>query len=177
MKNVIQLPEKIKLFLRKNIILITLGVLGIICILMASGNTNDTVSTQTTQDFCQDYVKDLEQKLIHVVCEVSGAKECNVMITLKSGIEYVYATDESANTDVNTQGGDKKEQSEEKITIVTDKQTGEKAVVITERYPQINGVAIICDAPDSPSLTLAIKNAAATALGIDSGKVCVILKG
>ncbi len=177
MKNVIQIPEKIKSFLRKNGILIALGVLGILFILIASGNSNETAVPQTTQDFCQEYVENLEQKLIHVVCEVSGAKECNVMITLKSGIEYVYATDESANTDVNTQGGDKKEQSEERITIVTDKQTGEKAVVITERYPQINGVAIICDAPDSPSLTLAVKNAAATALGIDSGKVCVILKG
>ncbi len=177
MKNVIQFSEKIKVFLRKNILLIALGVLGIFFIIMASGNADDTVNTQTTQDFCQEYVENLELKLIHVVCDVSGAKECNVMITLKSGIEYVYATDESANSDVNTQGGDKKEQSEEKITIVTDKQIGEKAVVITERYPQINGVAIICDAPDSPSLTLAIKNAAATALGIDSGKICVILKG
>ncbi len=177
MKNVAWLQEKIQPFFLKYGLWIALGALGILFIVLSSGGSAETPVTQSAQDFCQEYVENLEQKLSQMVCEVAGVKECDVMITLKSGVEYVYATDESANTDVNTQGGDKKEQSEEKITIVTDKQVGEKAVIITERYPQINGVSIICNAPDSPSLTLAVKNVAATALGVDSGKVCVILKG
>lgn len=177
MKHVTEIPEKIKPFLQKYGLLIALGVLGVLLILLTSGNSSDTTAIQSGQDFCQEYVKELESKLSNIVCDVAGVNDCKVMITLKTGVEYVYATDESANTDVNTQGGDKKEQSEEKVTIVTDKQVGEKAVIVTERYPQINGVSIICHVADSPTLTLAVKNVAATALGIDSGRVCVILKG
>jgi stage III sporulation protein AG len=176
MKNVIQIPAKYNTFLKKHYIWICLVVLGIIFLLISTMN-NDVPTPANEPDFCQAYIDNLEKKLSNIVCEVAGVKECSVMITLKSGIEYVYATDESANTNENTQGGDKKEQSEEKIAIVTDKQTGEQAVIVTEQYPQINGVAIICHAPNSSTLTLAVKNAASTALGVDPGKVCVILKG
>ncbi len=61
--------------------------------------------------------------------------------------------------------------------MITDKQTGEKALIVTEKYPEINGVAIVCDGPESASIILSVKNAAATVLGIDTGKVCVIMKG
>lgn len=176
MKHIAWIPEKIIPFFKKYGIWICLICLGVFFLLLSSGRSN-TASTSNEPDFCQSYIENLEKKLNSMVCEIAGVKECSIMITLESGIEYVYATDESANTDENTQGGDKKAQSEEKITIISDKQTGEQAVVVTERYPQINGVAIICHAPDSPTLTLAIKNAASTALGIDPGKVCVILKG
>lgn len=176
MKNVIQIPEKYRVFFKKHYVWIGLVMLGAIFLLISSMGT-DSPAIANEQDFCQTYIDDLEKKLSNIVCEVADVKECSVMITLKSGIEYVYATDESANTNENTQGGDKKEQSEEKIAIVTDKQTGEQAVIVKEQYPQINGVAIICHAPNSSTLTLAVKNAASTALGIDPGKVCVILKG
>ena len=177
MKNVTWIPEKIRIFLKKNGLLVGLGLVGVILLLLASGTSEKSTVSQDNTDFCKSYIEDLEGKLSKVVCEIAGVKDCSIMITLKSGVEYVYATDESANTDENVQGGDKKEQSEEKVTIVTDKQTGEKAVIVTERYPQINGVAIICQAPDSPTLTLALKNAASTALGIDPGNVGVLLKG
>lgn len=177
MKNVTWLREHVVPFLKKNILLVILGVVGLLLLCFSSGTSNQTKKLEQTEDFCQTYVENIEKKLGEIVCDVAGVKDCNIMITLKSGIEYVYATDESANSNVNENGGDKKEQSEEKITIVADKQIGEKAVVVKERYPEINGVAIICNAEDSPTLTLALKSAAATALGIDTGKVCVILRG
>ncbi len=177
MKSVAWLKERIIPFLKKNILLVILGMVGIVLLCISSGPSDQIQSQATDEDFCQTYVEGMERKLGEIVCDIAGVKDCNIMITLKSGIEYIYATDESANTDVNENGGDKKEQSEEKITIVADKQIGEKAVVVKERYPEINGVAIICDAKDSPALTLALKSAASTALGIDAGKVCVVLRG
>ncbi len=177
MKNVTWLKERVVPFLKKNIFLVVLGTVGIVLLCISSGSSDQAQSQTSKEDFCQTYVENMEKKLSEIVCDIAGVKDCHIMITLKSGIEYVYATDESANTDVNESGGDKKEQSEEKITIVADKQIGEKAVVVKERYPEINGVAIICDAMDSPTLTLALKSAASTALGIDAGKVCVVLRG
>lgn len=177
MKNVAWLSNGVVPFLKKNIILVILGVVGVVLLCVSSGSSNRVNNAEDKEDFCQTYIENMEKKLEEIVCDIAGVKNCNIMITLKSGIEYVYATDESANTDVNENGGDKREQSEEKITIVADKQIGEKAVVVKERYPEINGVAIICNAADSPTLTLALKSAASTALGIDAGKVCVILRG
>ncbi len=177
MKNVTWLSDGVVPFLKKNSILIILGIVGVVLLCLSSGSSEKVKNTEKKEDFCQSYIENMEKELSEIVCDIAGVKDCNVMITLKSGIEYVYATDESANTDVNENGGDKKEQSEEKITIVADKQIGEKAVVVKERYPEINGVAIICNAAESPTLTLALKSAASTALGIDSGKVCVVLRG
>ena len=177
MKNVAWLKEGVIPFIKKNIILVILGIVGVVLLCISSVPADRQQSKTTEEYFCQTYVEGMEKKLGEIVCDIAGVKDCNIMITLKSGIEYVYATDESANTDVNESGGDKREQSEEKITIVADKQIGEKAVVVKERYPEINGVAIICEAKDSPALTLALKSAASTALGIDMGKVCVVLRG
>lgn len=177
MKHVTWLKEGMLPFLKKNIILVILGLVGIVLLVVSSGSGDKQQQSVEEDDFCAAYVENMENKLSEIVCDIAGVKDCKIMITLKSGIEYVYATDESANTNVNESGGDKKEQSEEKITIVADKQIGEKAVVVKERYPEINGVAIICEAKESPTLTLALKSAASTALGIDTGKVCVVLRG
>lgn len=177
MKNVAWSKDRTVSFIRKNFVWIILGVVGVLLLCLSSVSSNKGQNESQKENYCQAYVDNMEEKLGEIVCEIAGVKNCNVMITLKSGIEYVYATDESANTDVNETGGDKKEQSEEKITIVADKQIGEKAVVVKERYPEISGVAIICNAADSPALTLALKSAASTALGIDTGKVCVVLRG
>ncbi len=171
MKHISSIPKKSITILKKNKVWILLIAVGLLFIGLSTLQGGEKEAVQSDQDFCNNYVNELEKKLEEIVCDVAEIKECNIMITLKSGIEYIYATD------TDSQDGEQNSQNEEKITVVTDKQTGEKAVVITEVYPQVNGVSIICHAPNTASLTLAIKNAAATALGIDQSKVCVILKG
>lgn len=164
---------KIGRFIRKNKWLILLVGAGILLLLLTSGLTQKPAqTTKNEEDFCREYTEDLEARLGKIVCRIADVKECSVMVTLKSGMEYQYATDANRSS-----SGEAKAQSEEKVTVVSDKEKGEKAVIVTEYYPQIGGVTVICSAPKTAALTLELKNAVATALGIDSGKVCIILKG
>ena len=157
--------------------LILVGTVGLVLLMIGIAGEKKTALPENDESaFRTAYVTELEGKICDLVKNLTGSSDCRVMITLRSGIEYVYATDASENNN-NSPGGDSKEQSEKKVTVVSDKQSGEKAVIVTEKYPQVAGVAIICAAPNASSVILSVKNAVATALGIEQGHVCVILKG
>ncbi len=87
------------------------------------------------------FVEQTEQKLQNILNGISGVERCEVMITLESGIEYRYATDESDSTrqNGNTAGDSVKSESsrdtETKIARVNDKTTGESA----DRHRGVSG--------------------------------------
>lgn len=121
------------------------------------------------------YLETLQTNLQNVIESMEGVDSCNVMITLSSGTKYEYATDismsENSGTDDKTST-----QSKSDITVISDKTTGEKAVVVKEIYPEIKGAVIVCQGTETDALTLEIKKAVSVALGLGSDKICVIIK-
>ena len=80
----------------KHIEIIFAIILGAVVLLIylstfnsGSKKTSSLSATSTTE-----YVSMLEQKLENIVAKINGVGNASVMITLSSGPEYVYATDE-----------------------------------------------------------------------------------
>jgi stage III sporulation protein AG len=68
---------------------------------------------------------------------VSGVKDCEVMVTLKSGFEYYFATDQQI-----TQGSSTTDSRKE--YVLANYGGNEQPVLIEERMPKVSGVAVVC---------------------------------
>lgn len=178
--------KSLKSFLKKNNMIVLLGCAGLLLVIMASSffNEGDAVASEDAQAIdCEEYVTQLEQRLGTVLSGIPGVESCEVMITLKTGVEYVYEKDVSDSGSENDDSADSVNKSavsydkQTTVAVISDKASGEKALVISEIYPEINGVAVICSGSDSATVKLSVINAVSTVLGISSGRVCVIMKG
>lgn len=106
--------------------------------LLPDGSTDSKKELQFTYDDTQTYLDSLEKKTESLICELEGVRGCNVMITLKSGYEYLYASDARA-----VIGNENRDSQKEYVII----QTGgdEQPVLIEKRMPEISGVAVVCN--------------------------------
>ena len=158
-------------FLKKNNMVLLLACGGVLLILFASTLFGGSGQEEQPAAFASEtltneqFIAQTEQKLQNILNGISGVERCEVMITLETGIEYRYATDETDSTtqNGNTAGDSVKSESsrdtETKIARVNDKTT------------------VICEGSNTPTLKLSIIETVSTVLGIKTSQVCVIMKG
>lgn len=118
---------------------VILGIIAVIAGLLLIILPMDTpqVSVKESGQSSEKYRRMLEDNVERIVREVSGVKKCEVMITLKSGYEYYYASNQQTNQTAN--GNDSK-----KEYVLAERGNGEYPVIIEERMPVISGVAVVC---------------------------------
>lgn len=145
------LKEKLNPLLKnKKMLLPVLGIIGILLIGISSFNDNEnkavTVSkTQTDAEYCSE----LEDKIKSLVSAITGDNKCIVAVTLESSGEYVYAnqntvdTDQSEDTGGGTTTTRQTHKSEQKYIIVEGENGNQSALVVTEKKPIVRGVAIV----------------------------------
>lgn len=136
------------------LILIFCLIIGIILVLSdkKTDNTHDNSSDYTK--FIENYTSKIENKLAELIEEVEGASLPKIMITLKSGSEFVYASDGK--------------ESNEKHVVVDD-----NLVYVKEYLPQIEGVAIVCKGGNDPAVKSKITELVCSVLGLYSSHVYV----
>lgn len=123
----------------------------------------------------------LEKNLETIISGIKGAGTSKVLITLESGAETVYATEEKKNKEASedkSNAGEitrKKETDdcEKKFITVKDAQGTEHALAVTEIEPKVKGVVVICPGGDDAVVKKRIVEAVTTALNINYTRVCV----
>ena len=141
-----QLPrlDKVKL-------LVLAGLAGMLCIgfsqLGGSGGGADPPAAAAPTD--AEYCAQLEEKIKALVTAITGDKACVVAVTLNTGTEYVYANQVTTDTDVteNNNSGqsttkESRKNAQEYIIIKSENGT-EKPLTVTEKKPEVRGVAIV----------------------------------
>ncbi|RKJ39626.1 hypothetical protein D7X94_11740 [Acutalibacter sp. 1XD8-33] len=128
--------------------------------------------TQTEEALAAgDYQRQLEQDLRRVVRAVTGEPDPEVMVTLENGGEAVYAEDRKE--DRRESGGE----TERTYVILKDSGGAQRGLSITELRPKVKGVVIVSRSAADPAAREKLVNAARTALGISSSRVCVVEGG
>lgn len=105
------------------------------------------------------YREQLEAQLQDLIGQIDGAGATTVMVTLETGEETVYATD--------TQSGQTQSQ---KTHVLLDDGT---ALAQTVYYPQVCGVAVVCDGGGDVRVTARITELVRALLDISSTRICV----
>ncbi len=128
----------------------------VLLIIFTGGSSNDDVKQVSTID---SYVEALEKKLSLALSKIDGAGKVSVVISVESGMQTVLATEKTTENGVTR---------EEPFTV------GGKTVVIKETYPEITGVLIVAKGANNLSTKVAIINATAALLDIESDKIQVL---
>ena len=173
--------ENIKNFiikLKNPKLLIIIGTVGIALIAFSSfipsKSEKDKNLENTSTLSADEYKNNLENDIREIVLGITGY-DSTVMVTLESGIRYDFA-DDTKDT-ISTVSGqnstaDSRTNTKSYITV-KDSNGGEKALVITEKMPEIRGVAIICIGGDQENVAEKIEGAVCAALNITSKRVYI----
>ena len=173
-------PEKIP------ITLCILAAAAVALLLLLPGTAGDsgiqTAVTRLESEDTQEYVENLENRLSALLCSIDGVSELSVMVTLESGVEYVYATEQKSNVNLlsDTLSGTEKRVENQNDTeasyIIKGASGGESAVLVKRLEPVVQGVAIVCRGAQDNVICQKLLETAATALGVPTSRVSVVAK-
>ena len=155
--------EKIKRD-RKLAIIICVGLAGIILLTLSElmppkNKTEEKTSEKSETDIRDSYEEDIEKRLTSIVSAIDGAGRTQVMVTLASGDENVYAVKEKSS-----------DGSREREYIVIDSDDNESGLLLK---PEIRGVAIVCEGADSAKVRQEIVSSVSAVLGISTNRISI----
>lgn len=162
----IGLKEKTTGFLKKHAYVIVILCVGLVLMMIPSKQ-----EMQTQQPVIQEQkesILTLEQRLSQILCKVAGAGEVQVILSVASGEETVYQTDDDYSTANESSTGRKD------TVTVTDSDRNEAGLVRQINPPVYLGAVVVCEGADSPSVRLAIVEAVADVTGIGADKISVL---
>ncbi len=128
--------EKLKKTKGMGFVIVAL-VAGVILLLWPTAEKAVSTDGEFTYNSADTYRKALEGDVAKLVRDVPGVDSCTVLITLQSGYEYYYATDQQVT------GGDNGSDSRKEY-VLANYGGNEQPVLIEERMPKVSGVAVVC---------------------------------
>lgn len=158
---------------KKNKIILLIGALALVFLLVSEigGETEEVSVTRDSASYSAEYTKKIERQLEDILSEINGAGRVQVMVTLDTCYENVYAKGYSAKTeenDVETQN-----ETEEEYIIVKKGSNNEECLVVKVYEPQIKGVAVVAEGADNIQVKKAITETVCALFDISSAKVSV----
>ena len=124
-------------------ILLAVGA-GVLLLLLPKKGSGKT-ETKTGTDRAGEYRAALESEIEALLGAMDGVKNCDAVVLLDGGFEYIYATDQSV-----------KEQENGKETTKTlrlaDGTDGQTAVLLREKMPKVSAVGAVLPGADEKTL-------------------------
>lgn len=152
-------------------ILVAIGTAGLCIIMLSSvftGSSDDKKVKDEEKKDNSSFCIETEKRLEKFICALEGVSEAEVLITLGSEEELVFAKEgRTIITD------EKKE--EEKQYVMVGANSGKSALVETVRTPEINGIAVAYSGNNSAAVREAIYKSISTALNIPTSRIYVTL--
>lgn len=162
--------KKLREFVQKYRLAFLVLAAGVLLLLWPGGGTSTVRAAreETGAPGPEFDLEALEVKLARVLSKIDGAGEVSVVLTVKDGVEQVYAADGSWSQD-----GSGREERRETVVISTGSGT-EEVVPVQQRYPAFQGAVVVCQGGGSAEVRLLVTQAVAalTGLGADRISVC-----
>ena len=161
-------------------VLTAAGLAGILLIFLSTLLPKGSSAKEEPAPSMDGYAAQIEEKLKTIVGRIAGADDAEVLVTLESGYEYVYADETTENTDKTeeTEGGDsrkiqQKDSTEQKYIMVEGADGRQIALRLTELSPRVKGVVIVCAGASDEYIRQEIISAVMAALDIPSRRIYV----
>lgn len=153
-------------------LLLALGLGGMLLILLADlrgTSSSQTAAAAAPNTAAQaalteaEYTAQLEQKLQQMICQIEGAGETAVMITLEGSRETIYAQSEKSG-----EGS-----SHESSPVLRKASSGEEALVEMTWEPEIRGVAVVCQGGADITVAARVTELVSVVLGVPSHRISI----
>ncbi len=159
---------------KKNIALIILAVV-MLFMLVLSEFVGGFQKTKTLNEDgsvnSQKYIQQTEKELEMILEKINGAGKVEVMLTLESSYENVFAKGYSTKEDKGEK--DEKKEFEEEYIIIKNGSSNEECLVVKVYEPAIKGVAVIAQGADDIKVKNAITQTVCALFNISSARVSV----
>ncbi len=170
--------EKVKgINIKKNIHLLILLIVGLVLLVFGSNsfNTKETQEVMSSEQSTNTTVTEYEEKLAKLISQVDGAGRVEVMVTLESKGETVYAKTETGDEQIENDSGETSSRSgySTEYIIVEDENGNKTALVENEYEPAILGVAVLCEGGGDTSIISDITELVKVVMGISSNHIFV----
>lgn len=150
-------------------------VSGILLLLLSCGdfstankveNTGDNTRQTETQmgDDLRAYQNIVQEQVKNILEQVDGVGSVDVMITLRASKEKVTLKDSTVN----------QEKREEESVLIEDENKNTSPYVIQELEPELEGILVVCDGGDSPTVQREIIGAVSALFPVESHKIKVM---
>lgn len=144
-------------------------IIGIALVLLPVDHERETDMEETVYEYSQE--TDLESRMEELLCQIEGAGNVRVLLTLKNGVENQYQED----LERSERDGESEYQSK---TVFVSKNGDDAPVVVKSVYPVYKGAVVVCEGADSATVRLNIIRAVASLTGLGSDKITVVkMKG
>lgn len=141
-------------------------LLGLGLMLLPTGTQQEEAPVESVP--VQGGEEDLEARLAAILSRISGAGEVDVLLTVRTGGETLYQTDESSDTDGS---GSRLSGS---TVIVEDDTRAETGLVRRTDPPVYQGAVVVCQGAEDPEVKLAIVEAVSCATGLGADRIKVV---
>ena len=140
--------------------------IGLALMLLPTVKTEEAVS-ESTDEISENDVS-IQEQLSDILSQIRGAGRVQVMLTVRSGQETVYQSNDNTST-----GTDTETHRTDTVTI-TDAERNEIGLIKQINPPVYLGAIVVCEGADSPSVQLAIVEAVASVTGLGSDNISVL---
>ncbi len=150
-------------------ILIIIGLIGILLIALSEAVPSQKQSSKSADNDLasySDYARSLEDETAEIISSIEGAGVCRVMLTLKNTNESIYA--ENNEEDVNEGSFSKKSEY-----VLYDASSGDSPLLIQQKFPQVQGVVVVCSGGDDTVVRENIINCISALYDIPSTRINV----
>lgn len=148
-------------------LIVCVGLVGIILLTISEllpqkSEPKENPKETNATDIRDNYEKNLEERLTSIVSSINGAGRTEVMVTLASGDENVYAVKEKSS-----------DGSREREYVVIDSDSNESGLLLKVIEPEIRGVAVVCEGADSANVRQEIVSTVSAVLGISTNRISI----
>ena len=165
--------EKIKCD-KKLIIIIIVGILGTVLLMFSGQEKSETENTDNQTEkvntdrlaTIDEVEKKLESKLEELISSMSGVGDVNVIVTVASSDEYIFAENVKIETDNDSALTDRN-------IIISGNKEGDGVVEKSVKNPDVLGVAVVCQGADNLIVKSEITNLVTSLFGIGIDRVYV----
>ena len=159
--------KKLWALFQKYKLVLLVFVVGLVLLLWPNHSTQTAAPVSSEETEAEFDLNALERKLESVLSQIEGAGQVSVALTLKDGMERVYATDETWSQD-----GEGQEDQQTQTVILSTGSGTEAAVLVQQRYPTFQGAVGGCAGDAEVRLLITQAVSALTGLGTDRISVC-----
>ncbi len=188
MKKIFSIKSIKNIGFNKLILFLLIGVLLIIISLPVtpskkisnSSQSNENNSNSITYD--STYEENMEERLKKILGQIEGVGDVEVMVRLKASEEKVVKTDlnvsGSSVAEQDKEGGSRNSNSEEKSenTVLVGNSGSQEPYVVQKIEPIVEGVVVIAQGGDSPTIVSQINEALQALFDIPTHKIKVLKK-
>ena len=170
------MKEKIKLNLDRKMLTRQFGrykyvllVIGIgVLLLLVPTSTSKVSSSESTINTEEDFsVEALEEKLEHILAQIDGAGQVDVMLTVESGMKRIFAQDGRMEQESDSM------QKESETVVISSGSGTQETVLVQQVYPRFQGALVVAEGGGNPTVRLNLTEAVAALTGLGADKISV----